>query len=361
MKIKIKMFFLVAALIALPVFGGCAPKTTAPPQPEQKPAKTWNLQFATFWPATDFMVAEGHKAWAEEIKKRTNGQVNITFHPGEALLKAKEIYEGVAKGAADIGSTCPSYTPGKFPVTEALELPGYKNDNALVASMTAWEAYKTMDLMQKEYKDVKVLMFWATGPGDVMTKSPVNKLEDLKGMQIRAVGGTVPTMKALGATPVSMPMSEAYLALQQGTVKGILAPNDTLKGFKLAEVLSHVTKTPFLYNIVFIKVMNLNTWNSLPPDIQKVITEVSEEFVEKYGKLRTDHTKAGLDYGVKERNIKVIQLDAQEQAKWLKQVEPVVGEWIQKTEKANLPGKDIVNKVKEIDARMSQKYSGYGK
>jgi TRAP-type C4-dicarboxylate transport system substrate-binding protein len=367
MKFKILVVLLILVLVAVPLLGGCAPKPETGPAPtdeakeEPKDDRTWNLQFATFWPANDFQVADGHMVWAKEIEKRTNGKVTFTFHPANALLGANEIYQGVADGAADLGTTCPAYTPGMFPVTEAFELPIFKNDNALVASMTMWEAYKTMDLLQKEYDDVKVLMFWATGPGDVMTKAPANKLEDLANWQIRTVGGTFPTMKALGATPVSMPMSDSYLALDSGLLQGILAPTDTLKGFKLAEVVSYVTKTPFLYNIVFMKVMNLDTWNSFPPDIQKVFDDVCEEYVEMYGKLRTDHTEGGLQYGIKEHNIQVINLSPEEEARWRKQIEPVVDAWIEKTNKAGLPGNDIVNKAKEIDAKMSQKYGSYGK
>lgn len=323
-------------------------------------AKEYKLQFATFWPATDFQVANGFMQWAQEVEKRTNGRVKIVMQAGESLLRAKEIYDGVAQGVADIGATCPAYTPGIFPVTEVFELPGFKNDNALVASMTVWKAFKTLPVMRKEYEKVKVLTLWATGPGDIMTKKAVYKLEDLQGMQIRAVGATVPTIKALGARPVSLPMSEAYLALQQGTVDGILAPNDVLKGFKLAEVLNYVTKTPFLYNIVFMKIMNLKTWNSLPPDIQKVIEEVSEDFVEKYGKLRTDFTKEGLDYGVKNYKIQVINLPDDEKRRWIEKVKPVVDEWIKKTEQAGLPAKQIYETVSKIDQEMSQKYGSYG-
>lgn len=323
-------------------------------------AKEYKLQFATFWPATDFQVANGFMQWCEEVEKRTKGRVKIVMQAGESLLRAKEIYDGVAQGVADIGATCPAYTPGIFPVTEVFELPGFKNDNALVASMTVWQAFKTLPVMRKEYEKVKVLTLWATGPGDIMTKKAVHKLEDLQGMQIRAVGATVPTIKALGARPVSLPMSEAYLALQQGTVDGILAPNDVLKGFKLAEVLNYVTKTPFLYNIVFMKIMNLKTWNSLPPDIQKVIEEVSEEFVEKYGKLRTDFTKEGLEYGVKNYKIQVISLPDAEKRRWIEKVKPVVDEWIKKTEQAGLPAKQIYDTVSKIDHEMSKKYGSYG-
>ncbi len=350
MKNKVLILLLVVSLAALSLLSGCA----------SKQEEVIELKFATFWPATDFQVADGHEAWAREIEKRSNGRVKIVIHPGEVLLGAKEIFEGVSNGVADIGTTCPAYTPGMFPVTEAFELPGLQNPNALAASLTMHEGYKVLEEkgLMDEYKDVKVLMFWATGPGDVMTTRPVHTLEDLAGMEMRVVGGTVPPMEALGVVPVSMPMSESYLALDSGIVKGILAPNDTLKGFKLADVVSHVTKTPFLYNIVFMKVMNWDTWNSLPPDIQNIIEEVSEEFVTEYGKLRSDHTRAGLEYGI-EQGVEVIELSPAEDAKWRQIIEPVVDNWIQKKEAAGLPGGEIVEIVRELDAEISKEHGDY--
>ncbi|MEW5921119.1 MAG: TRAP transporter substrate-binding protein [Bacillota bacterium] len=379
MKMKILVVLVVVSLALLPVFAGCAPKPApepapapaapapaAPaPAPAPEPGKEWNLQFATFWPAVDFQVAQGHEAWAKEISDRvaaeTPHKINFAFHPGGVLLSAVEIFEGVAAGAADLGTTCPAYTPGLFPVTEAFELPGYNNDNALVASLTVNEAYKQYALMQKEYEDVKVMFFWATGPGDFMTNKPVRKLEDLAGQQIRAVGGTVPSVTALGATPVGMPMSDAYIALDQGIVQGILAPTDTLKGFKLAEVTKFITKTPFVYNIVFMKVMNWDTWNSFPPEVQKIFNEVNEKYVVEYGKLRTDHTQAGQAYAVKEFGHEVIELSIGEQARWKGALGAIIDKWIDKANAAGLPGKEIYEMVKKLDAEFSQKHGGYGK
>ncbi|WP_241422723.1 TRAP transporter substrate-binding protein [Candidatus Contubernalis alkaliaceticus] len=318
------------------------------------------LQFATFWPANDFQVAEGHQAWMDEIEKRTDGRVKFVMQSGEVLLSASEIYGGVADGVADLGTTCPAYTPGLFPVTEAFELPGLLNPNALAASVTVHEGYKALkeEGLMDEYDDVKVLMFWATGPGDVMTTRPVHNLEDMSGMEMRVVGGTVPTMEALGVEPVSLPMSESYLALDSGIVEGILGPNDTLVGFRLAEVLTHITKTPFLYNIVFMKVMNLNTWNSLPSDIQEIIEEVSEEFVINYGKLRADYTNEGLQSGI-DQGIEVIELDAAEEAKWRERIEPVVEKWIQGKETSGFPAADIVERVRELDSKYSNEHGDY--
>ena len=378
MKVKVLAVLMVLALVLLPVFAGCSPATAPEPAPTPTPdpdpngaaeepaedPQSWNLQFTTFWPAVDFQVTEGHEVWAKEISDRVAAETphTITFawHPGGALLGATEIYEGVAAGAADLGTTCPAYTPGLFPVTEAFELPGYNNDNALVASVTMHEAWKQSDLLQKEFEDVKIMFFWATGPGDFLTNSPVRSLEDMAGQQIRAVGGTVPSVEAVGGTPVGMPMSESYIALDQGIVDGILSPTDVLEGFRLAEVTQYITKTPFIYNIIFVKVMNWDTWNSFPSSVQQIFNEVNEKYVIEYGQLRTDYTVAGQEFAVNEFGHEVIELDAAETARWTGALEGIVDAWIAKTDAAGLPGQDIVDMVRELDANFSNQYGSYG-
>ena len=346
-------------LLLFPALFGCAADEEL--DDAEKPEQTFSLSLATFWPATDFMVADAHKRWIEEVEQRTDGRVSINLHAGEALLGAREIYNGVAGGVADIGTTCPSYTPGMFPLMEAFELPGYQNVNAVSASMTANEGYKRIkqDLGIDEFEDVKVLFFWATGPGDIMSKSPARNLEELAGMEIRAVGGTVPPLEKLGAVPHSMPMSESYLALDQGLVDGIVAPNDTLKGFRLAEVVNYVTHTPFLYNVVFMKIMNKGTWNSLPPDIQEIFEEMNQEFAYEYGKSRADHRQEGLEYGMQEYGIEFFELDADEEQRWLERIQPVVHDWISKQEDRGLPAEQTVELIRELDEKFSAEYPDY--
>ncbi len=323
--------------------------------------KVYHLSFATFWPSTDFQVQEGHMKWIEEVEERTDGRIKVNMHAGEALLGAREIYQGVVDGVADIGSTCPAYTPGMFPLSEAFELPGYQNISALSASLTFHEGYKEIkdQLGIDMFEDVKVLTLWATGPGYLMTNSPVRNLQDLQGMEIRAVGGTVPPLEKLGAVTHAMPMSESYLALDQGIVQGILAPTDVLKGFKLAEVVDYATDTPFLYNVVFMQVMNKDKWNSLPKDLQKIVQEVSDEFAKKYGELRTAYTQQGLEYGINEHGLEAIELSSKEEQKWLDRIQPVVTNWVQEKSQKGLPAQETVDIVQELDAQFSEKYAGY--
>jgi TRAP-type C4-dicarboxylate transport system substrate-binding protein len=368
MKKKIFLLLFVLSLAVLLVFiAGCGKTAQTPPAEteEEETPQQLSLQFATFWPAVDFQVTEGHEVWAKEISDRVAAETphTITFewHPGGALLGATEIYEGVAAGAADIGTTCPLYTMGMFPLTMGLELPGYNNDNALVASVTMHEAWKMSPELQKEYEDVKVMFFWATGPGDFITNTPVNTMEDLSGQQIRAAGGSALAISALGGTPVSMPMSEAYVALQSGIVNGILGPTDILKGFKLAEVTKYITKTPFVgYNVIFAKVMNKDTWNSLPPSVQKIFDEVNEKYVIEYGKLRTDYTVKGQQFAVEENGHEVIELDEAERARWMEKIISIPEKWVTDTNEKGLPGQEMYDLYRELDAKYSDMYRDYG-
>ena len=323
-----------------------------------------SLSFATFWPAEDFQVDDGHKAWAEEIKEKVEEEtpyaIDFTWHYGGELLDADEIFEGVMEGAADIGTTCPSYTPGRFPVTSAFELPGLENDNALVSSKAIQEAYETFDPVAEEYEGVELMHLWATGPGDVITVGePVESLEDLDDMSIRVAGGSVPVAESLGATPVTEPMSEAYLSLEQGLVEGILSPTDVLKGFMLAEVTDYITKTPYLYNIVFMKIMNQDTWEQLPEEVQEIFVEVNQKYTYEYGVLRTEHTKLGQEFGVEEYGMEVIELPAEEEEKWLEAIEPVQDEWKDDAVEEGLPGEEIMETVLELDENYSEQYGDY--
>lgn len=340
----------LALLLALSLVAAGCP--VADPVVEE--VEVIELSMATFWPGVDFQVTEAHIPWIEEIEAATGGRVKITLHPGGALLGGREIFEGVVDGIADIGVTVYAYTPGKFPLMEAFELPAFINPNALVASLTVHEAYK--QIKPAELADVKVMFHWATGPGTIMSTRPVRTLADLDGMEMRVVGGTARTMEALGVVPVSMPMPDAFIALEAGIVEGILAPTDVLKGFRLAEVTSYITVAPFLYNIVFTKVMNLDTWNALPDDIKAAFETVNERWARKSGELRTEHTVIGLEYGVAEHGMEVIHLTPEEEAIWKALVAPVVDSWIEAKEAEGLPAGQVIDIIRELDAKFTEMY-----
>lgn len=284
--------------------------------------KTFTLKLAHFFPATHPAETVLVKGWSDALNEATDGRIVVESYQGESLAKAADIYNAVVEGAADIGLSCFAYTPGRFPVLEAFELPGVTYLNSRSASMVAWEGIK--ELNPAEVQDTHLLMVIATGPGDLFTKTPVQTLADLKGMEIRATGISAETIKQLGGIPVGMPQSETYDALSKGVVKGSLSPIEVLKGWKHAEVTEHITKTPFLYNTLFFVTMNKSVWESIPADLQKTITDVTERFHEETGAGLWDmQNEDALMYAVDEQEMNIITLTDEEAELWIEAVKPI--------------------------------------
>ncbi|MGI6453632.1 MAG: TRAP transporter substrate-binding protein [Syntrophomonadaceae bacterium] len=316
---------------------------------------TVELKLAHFFPANHPAEKELIQPWAAAIEEATQGKVKIISYPNQTLLSADTIYEGVVTGVADIGLSCFAYTRGRFPVLEVLELPGIIYDNSKAASYVAWETIRQIN--PAEIQDTKLMMVLTTGSGDIFTREPVRNLADLKGKEIRATGLSARTLEILGATPVAMPQSDAYESLSKGVVNGNLGPVEVLKGWKQAEVTDYLTKTPFLYNTVFFVTMNLDKWNSLDAETQKIFEDANNQFfAEVASSLWDKQNEEALDWAVKEQGIEVISLSPEEQDLWIEKVKPVQEEYVAKMNQSGINGQEILDTVKKLATEFNQQF-----
>jgi len=352
---KNKLFILITIMLialTLGLFTACGQSSSAG---AQGTTKATTLKLAHFFPATHPAETDLIQPWSKAIEEATEGRIKIKSYPGNTLLQADAVYDGVINGIADIGLSCFSYNRGTFPVLEVFELPGIIYANSKVASKVAWEGIKLLN--PQEVQDTKLMMVFTTGPVDLYTKVPVRTLKDLQGLEIRATGLSAKTLEALGAIPVAMPQSEAYEALSKGVVKGNLGPDEVLLGWKQAEVTKYLTKTPFLYNTLFYITMNLDKWNALNPQDQKIIEEINEKyFAEVAVSLWDKQNEEALDYAVGEKGMEVIELSPEEQAKWISLVEVVQDEFIAQMKQKGLNGEEILATVKELADKYNQDY-----
>lgn len=300
--------------------------------------KAVKLTFSHFWPV-GHPITESLAEWGKEIEERTKGQITIVMFPGGTLTSADKCYDGVVKGISTMCSSAPSYTRGRFPLMEVTDLPlGYRS--ALVAAKLSNAVYK--QFQPKELSDVKVMYFHATGPTIIHTKQPVKTLEDLKGMRIRTTGLGAKIVTALGATPVAMPMGDAYDALSKGLVDGSTAPIASLGGFKWGEVVKYTTQNFGTANVtVFFVVINKKVWNSLTPDIQKIIEQVNEEWIDKIGKVWDQYDLTGRNFTLKLGN-KIIPLSKEEDERWVKSVKSTLADYVKDMKAKNLPGEEAL-------------------
>jgi len=307
------------------------------------------LTYANFPPAPTFPCVQMER-WKKEVEIRTKGKVVVNTFPGSTLLNAKNMMDGVIAGQADIGNLCMAYQPGRFIVTNATSLP-VGIPNAHVGSLVLW------DLWEKYQPDtfgkVKVLAMFTTAPTNIMSKVPVRNLNDIKGLDLRASGGAAQILGAWGANPVGMPMPATVEALQKGVVKGLYSSLEVMKDFKFAESCKYVTKTDTVI-YPFAVVMNMDKWNSLPKDVQKVFADLRVEQSEWTGKYMDDHVKAAMDWSVKSQKVEVIELSPAEKAKWDARLEPLTAKWIEKAKAKGLPAEAIVADIKALVEKHSK-------
>jgi TRAP-type transport system periplasmic protein len=308
------------------------------------------LNYSTFFPAphkNSVLAAE----WGKEIEKRTNGKVQVTMFYGGTLTPADKCYDGVVKGISDLGFSVLSYTMGKFPLCEVLDLP-LGSKTAAAATRLVNDFYSKFK--PKELDETKVMYLHAHGPGILHTKKPVKTLEELKGMKIRGTGTTAKVASHLGATPVAMPMSDAYDAISRGVAEGIVCPMEALQGWKLGEVVKYTTQNyGSAYNMVFFVVMNKNKWNALPPDVQKVIDQVNEEWIVKQGKTWDEIDKLGIEFAVGKGDT-IISLSKEEDAKWAKAVSPMFDDYLKDKKAKGLPADEALNFCRERLKQLQQ-------
>jgi len=306
-------------------------------------AESIKLKAANYLPVTHKMSLLS--GWfCEEMKKRTNGRVDITYYPGGTLLSPVKMFEGVVTGIADMGVSHVSYTRGRMPMMEIFELPLGLPSGWVATGVSSdfFDKFKP-----KEWNDVHVLYVTNPGPLILQTVSkPVRTLEDLKGLKVRATGQMTDVIKALGAVPVPLEMPDCYDALRRGVIEGITVDLSTLKYWKFKEVVKNVTAMWQLGSgYTFYFVMNKDKWNALPPDLQKIVTEVAYETRMKQAALWNEMDLEGTDE-FKAVGGQIIPLSDAEAAKWIKAVQPVFGDY-----KKAMAGKGY--KEAEVDGWLS--------
>ena len=350
MKREIRQGGVLAAIAGLALAMGCGKgQKEGGAESAAKPVK---LTYSIFFPPMHIQAKTGMD-WAAEVEKRSEGRIQITVHPGGSLTKADQCWQGVLSGISDLGMSCFAYTPGRFPLLEALDLPlGWPDGLTATRTATALAAKYN----PAEIQGAKILYVHAHGPGILATKKPVRSLADLKNLKIRGTGLSAGIATALGATAVGMPQPETYDALQKGVVEGTFCPIETLKGWKQGEVIEHVTDTKAIgYTTAMFVAMNQKSWEALPADLQQVLLDVSAEFVDKHGAAWNQADAEGLEF-VKGLNREIISLPADEEARWKAAVEPIVEKYLAQTAEKGLPGADFLKDAQAMiaEARAAQ-------
>ncbi|MCM3584520.1 TRAP transporter substrate-binding protein DctP [Mesobacillus maritimus] len=348
--------FLSIGLVALLIFGvlaACSSKGSSGSGDSSGDAggKPITLKLSHQWPQAtadegDFRSRLAVK-FAEEVEKRTDGQVKIQQYPANSLVKAAEQYESMLKGASDMSVYPLDYAGGKVPEFGITLMPALvKNHDQAIAWETSEIGKKVEEIAEEN--GLKILV-WVWNAGAIGTKGdPITAPEDVKeGAQMRAAGKMVEEMLAkAGAGITSMPSSEIYSGFQTNLLDAAVTSNSSFAAYKLYEqVDSFTTSLENTFWFMFEPlVISTSTWEKLTPEQQQIFEEVATELQPwaYEASIEDDENVAKI---FKENDVNVVDMSDEDYQKWVELSEPIWEKFAAEVE----GGQELIDLAKEVN------------
>lgn len=313
-------------------------------------AQEVTLKLHQFLPAQASVPKQILDVWADKVEADSDGRIKIDRYPSMQLGgRPPELVDQVIDGVADIIWTVTGYTPGRFPSSEAFEMP-FVMTNGEDTSRAYWQ-YVEKNMLDTEFADLKMLGVWVHGPGLIHSKDPITSVADLNGVKLRAPTRVTNKMFTdMGATTVGMPVPAVPEALSKGVIDATVIPWEVTTALKVSELVGNHTTWPnnALYTTTFIWAMNKDKYAALPDDLKKVIDDNSgEEFSAFAGKTMQAADQQGFDFA-KERGNNIIDLNEDQIAEWKAAAAPIETWWVEEVTKAGLDGQALLDEAKAL-------------
>jgi len=236
-------------------------------------AKPIVIKAITVFPM-DHPVNKDNQPYVDEINKRAKGELRIDYLGGPEVVKTFDQAEAVRTGRVHLSLFSPfGYLESYMPVANAQGL-----SQLTPAEERRSGAYDLWVEVFAKFLNARYLGRRDAGsPFALFTNKPIKKLDDLKGMGIRAMPLYEPTLAALGASTMTTPMGDLYTAMERGVVDGYMSARPIPPGFALQEVTKYIMEPPF-FQMESCRFMNLDKWKSIPKHLQDMILDVTAEY-----------------------------------------------------------------------------------
>ena len=287
--------------------------------------QTVTLKFHTFMAPQSNVWINMHKAWMTKVEAESGGRIKFEGYPAMQLGGTPvQLYDQAKDGVVDIVWTLPGNTAGRFPRVEVFELP-FMMSNAEATSKAYWEYVQTM--APDEFKDVQVIALHVHGPGVIHTADK----------PVKTVG---------------MPLPNIPDALSKGTINGCVIPWEVVPSVKVQELTKyHAEFDPAggaLYTTTFVMAMNKAKYNSLPPDLKKVIDNNSGLATSAWlGKVQQAGDAAGRQSAVGRGNT-IFTVGPAEAQEFRRKSRPIEAEWVEDMNKKGFDGRKLLDTARAL-------------
>ncbi len=339
--LKARGGFLALLALVLVLAGMISQAGAAPP--DAKPE--FILRCAGTMPIDHFMT-KSLDYYAKLINERTKGRMKIEVYPSNQLFSDKDLPKALPSGAADMAQVNMAMWAGLVPPLAVFDIPFFFRDrNHYNQSL---DAPKIRNLLDGEFenKGVKILFWMDYGFMTLIAKKPIKTLEDFKGKRIRGYGEISTEMiNNLGGAAVFLSVGEVYMALQRGTMDGVLTSLGTAYERKFYEVVKNLLlfKDGEL-NVPPPVLINLKKFNGLPPEMQSTLTAAGKE-AQRWAFAQCQKGMEEFTVRMKEKGMDIYNLSDKERQRWTEVNQNILSHYLGRTGKV---GKELADEVSKV-------------
>ena len=311
------------------------------------------IRYSHFAPDTHKWVKGAVDPWVELVAKESKGKLLIKKYFSATLHGPRDGFKACVNDITDMSVSHVSQQASSFNLLPVLTLP-FAFERAAVGAKVAEEL--SPKYFKKEIEKMGVYFAGAhpTSTYHFLTKKPIRKLEDMKGMKIRSTGGpNAEMLKLMGAVPITLTPGEQYSAFQRGMVDGICMYHGGFVSYRLHEIGKYVTELSFVAGFNEHS-LNRKTFDNLPNDLKKYFYNMLRRFHQMSG-IAYDKIESDARREVIAKGIEIITPTPSEKAKFVKAVMPIWEIFIRNNEKLGLPARELVDEY----GRLAKKYSSW--
>ncbi len=294
--------------------------------------------------------AKAMEWFADEVKSRSNDDLEIEFFWGGSLLGGRDTLGGVASGVADMGTVVGFFTPQELQLYNIGDLPLESDPSVGLHAMFDLSHGEAIS-EEMDKAGVRYVTNYTTGPVQLICKEPVKSLDDLKGLRIRGSGPYGETLKRLGAEVTSMSQADVYQALDSGLLDCNQNYYYAMQAYRQFEVAQHVFGMDWGQNMSFGIVMNPASYDALSDENKKVLDEVSAEFVDHLAEAMQasdESAREAMVNGIDGKSITVTEISDEDRKRLAEASQPSIDEWVKRVSESGADGEAVLSNYRDL-------------
>ena len=292
--------------------------------------------------------------YADELAKQSNGKVKIQFFPLGGLFKAQETRDNIIAGTADIANLSISTEGPRMPLASISSLPTIEFPNTVEGTMDASRVIVKLveesPELAAEFRSFKVLALPYLTAYGVFDKEPIYLPSDIKGKKMRAAAMHAEFVRSLGGASVNIVPPQVYMSMKTGVIDGSIMSISQIGDYKLWEVAHYFTDV-YMGRSLFAIIMNKESWNDLPPDIQQLMDKLAPGMVKKGAEVMYEETLKGTKDFLANGG-EIIKVTEEQKKAWDAAKAPLEKMWLENCREKGLggPAEDLLKRFKALAA-----------